>query len=86
MSQKGKNNIVEPDMNGSNIDPTQPKLAEDCAKEEHLISKKRLSEFKPCKETLQYLSRNDVRPLKKVRFCLDHLMYVVFCINFTAQF
>ena len=42
------------------------KLAEDCAKEEALISKKRLLDFKPCPETLKYLSKNDVRPLKKV--------------------
>ena len=53
-------------MTGSDMDTLQLKLAEDCAKEEYLSSKKRLSDFKPCKETLHYLSKNDVRPLKKV--------------------
>ena len=77
MSQKVKNNRVEPDMNGTSKNTTQLHLAEDCAKEEHLVNKKRLSEFKPCKETLHYLSRNDVRPLKKVRFHFD-LVYLVF--------
>ena len=50
----------------SDMDTLQLKLAEDCAKEESYIIKKRLSDFKPCKVTLKYLSKNDVRPLKKV--------------------
>ena len=41
-------------------------LAHDCAMEESMIGKNRLSDFKPSKETLQYLLDNDVRPLKKV--------------------
>ena len=43
-------------------------LAHDCAMEESMIGKNRLSDFKPSKETLQYLLDNDVRPLKKVIF------------------
>ena len=61
-----KDSNFESGLISSDIDMMQLKLAEDCAKEESLISKKRLSDFKPCKETLQYLSKNDVRPLKKV--------------------
>ena len=52
----------------SDIDPIQYRVSEDCAIEEQLINKKKLSEFKPSKETLEYLSRNDVRPLRKVGF------------------
>ena len=76
MSQQGQNSTGELDNNGSHIDPLQHNLAEDCAKEEHFIIKKRLSEFKPCKETLLYLSRNDVRPLRKVRLQFVHLLYM----------
>ena len=54
-------------MPDSNVARLESELAEDCAKEELFISQKRLSEFKPCTNTLNYLSRNDVRPLKKVR-------------------
>ena len=53
-------------MPDSNVARLESELAEDCAKEELFISQKRLSEFKPCNNTLNYLSRNDVRPLKKV--------------------
>ena len=61
-----KDSNFESGLISSDKDIMQLKLAEDCAKEESLINKKRLSDFKPCKETLQYLSKNDVRPLKKV--------------------
>ena len=66
-----KNNVSDTCIN-SDVDPIQYRLLEDCAIEEHLINKKKLSEFKPSKETLEYLSRNDVRPLRKVsfRFCV----------------
>ena len=67
-----KDSNLEIGLNSSDIDTMQLKLAEDCAKEESLINKKRLSDFKPCKETLQYLSKNDVRPLKKVVVLLNN--------------
>ena len=67
-----KDSNLEIGLNSSDIDTMQLKLAEDCAKEESLINKKRLSDFKPCKETLQYLSKNDVRPLKKVLVLLNN--------------
>ena len=41
-------------------------LVDACAVEESLIARNKLAEFKPSKETLKYLAKNDVRPLKKV--------------------
>ena len=61
-----KKQKAELEVTGSDMDILHMKLAEDCAKEEAFISKKRLSDFKPCLETLKFLSKNDVRPLKKV--------------------
>ena len=51
----------------SDHEKLQLRLADDCAREECLISENCLSEFKPSLEALRYLSNNDVRPLKKVR-------------------
>ena len=52
-------------MVGQDKEKRQSELVKDCAEEEFFISRNRLIEFKPCRQTLNYLSRNDVRPLKK---------------------